>query len=138
MAHVTTRLFVEGDKVIYSNPDHTLQVWRERSGKKATITADQVGQSSLVRMLFDGETRHVLVDPSALTLLPVSVTIHDQAREQFELAMTYAEDGAFATAATILQKIANSYDKRFNETRAELIKGGKTPAHDIVTFKGED
>lgn len=49
---------------------------------------------------------------------PKPVTIHDQAREQFELAMTYAEDGALGTAARIIREIADAYGRRDAEIRS--------------------
>lgn len=43
-------------------------------------------------------------------------TIHDEAAEKVELAKTYAEDGAFASAARIYREIANMYQRRAEET----------------------
>lgn len=47
-------------------------------------------------------------------------TIHDQARERFELAMMYGEDGAIATAASILEEIALAYRTRANTLQAGI------------------
>lgn len=43
-------------------------------------------------------------------------TIHDEAAEKVELAKTYAEDGAFASAARIYREIADMYERRAEET----------------------
>lgn len=50
-------------------------------------------------------------------------TIHDQAREKFAMAMTYAEVGAFLTAARYIEDIAVRYRKRQAEITAEIEAG---------------
>lgn len=44
------------------------------------------------------------------------MTIHERINEQTELAKDFAEDGAFATAARILRKLADEIDKHNAET----------------------
>lgn len=47
-------------------------------------------------------------------------TIHDEAAEKVELAKTYAEDGAFASAARIYREVAKMYETRAAQINAEI------------------
>lgn len=47
-------------------------------------------------------------------------TIHDEAAEKVELAKTYAEDGAFASAARIYREIADMYQRRAEEIHRDF------------------
>ena len=49
-------------------------------------------------------------------------TIDDQVKEQCELAITYVEDGAFASAARVLRNIAQKLQTRAEEIAAEIEK----------------
>lgn len=51
------------------------------------------------------------------------MTIYDEAAEKLELAKTYAEDGAFHTAAMLYREVAAMYDDR---------------AHQIANMKPDD
>lgn len=122
----TARLWKAGDRVVW-NRIGTTEQWRARNGKPATIYSDQAlsngTPSNSVRVIFDGEYGTVLALVSNLKeyVEPAKPkTLHDEAREQFELAMTYAEDGAIATAAFMIEQIAQEYRKRANMILAEL------------------
>jgi len=47
-------------------------------------------------------------------------TIHDEANEKIELAKTYAEDGAFSSAARVLREAAMMYQRRAEEIDKSL------------------
>lgn len=53
---------------------------------------------------------------------PTTETIDEQARDQVELAMTYVEDGAFASAARVLRNIAQILQTRAEDIAAEIEK----------------
>lgn len=55
-------------------------------------------------------------------LYPPKLTIHHLMRERFELAMAYAEDGAFMTAAAKLIEMAEDYQARHYESEARIAQ----------------
>lgn len=121
-----TRPWVEGDRVTWHGRGVT-EIWKARYGKPATVIKDQAKHAPYTRVLFDGDQYSVLAISTNLKAYvdpPKPKTLHDEAREQFELAMTYAEDGAIATAAFMLEQIAQEYRKRANMILAEIE--GKT------------
>lgn len=113
-----TRLWVKGNKVVWNNLDAVGAVWKSRHGKVATVVQDQEDFGGSPVLVDFGNDDVCSVKPESLTAYVEEAkpqTIHDQARERFELAMTYAEDGALATAASILEEIAHAYRTRINE-----------------------
>jgi len=118
--------FNKGDRVKWHKNEDTGPVWAVHDGQEATVDEKYsfAEHGVTVRIVFDGERKVSLARVTSLTLVKAKVpTLHDQAREQFELAMMYGEDGAFASAATILEDIALTYRRRANAIAAELNQG---------------
>jgi len=83
-----------------------MQLKHNHSALKAYINGKTVSVPVVVGVV-------VAADIEEIIALHTNVhTIHDDARERIELAMTYAEDGAFLSAARLFREIADMYDKR--------------------------
>lgn len=59
------------------------------------------------------------------------MNIHERAAERISLAQTYAEDGAFRSAARVLRQLANELEAHDDATRPPVSAG-----HDDLTPMG--
>lgn len=62
-------------------------------------------------------------------------TMHEHIKERTELATIYAEDGAYATAATILEELANEVREHANKVGAIFSEGFNKP-DEVVSYTG--
>jgi hypothetical protein len=103
-----TRLWIMGDKVTYT------------AGKVkyvGVVDADQTNARAATLVTLPNGVQTWAWPEDLKAYEP---TIHEQAREQFELAMTYAEDGAFGSAYRILAGIALEYKNRAASAFADM------------------